>query len=185
MSNAGEWLEDADDISDVSVEEEEVSSGEEDEGEDEDGSESSEDEWGGIEHSVDDGMDQHTPELSAEPDAGTSTGTLFSNFAKTLLLTWRIATTRYVPPHLRNAQQSKNQGSEVDTRLTKQLKGLLNRQALTGLTKCLGLLADCFRMSEQNLASILDGIEVIYRTYRRHGASSCSLFRRSFDGLCV
>ncbi len=83
LSNAGEWVEGADyNISDVSVEEEEVSSGEGDEGEDGDGSESSEDEWGGIEGFVDNGMDQNTPALSAELDARTSTSTSFSKFAK-------------------------------------------------------------------------------------------------------
>lgn len=82
LSNAGVEASDAD----VSVEEVEVSSGEGDEDEegggDEDGSEPSEDEWGGIEGSFDNGMDQNTAELGAELDGRTSTGKLFSNFAK-------------------------------------------------------------------------------------------------------
>ncbi|KAF8632217.1 hypothetical protein AX15_001975 [Amanita polypyramis BW_CC] len=63
-------------------------------------------------------------------------------------------TTPYIPPHSRIAQKPHEQSSEVDTRLIKQLKGLLNR------------------MSERNLPTILNGIEEVYRTYRRHDVAS-------------
>jgi hypothetical protein len=35
--------------------------------------------------------------------------------------------TRYIPPHLRNTQVDDGKDSEVTIRLTRQLKGLLNR----------------------------------------------------------
>ncbi|EKM78096.1 hypothetical protein AGABI1DRAFT_121724 [Agaricus bisporus var. burnettii JB137-S8] len=63
------------------------------------------------------------------------------------------AITRYIPPHLRKSQNE--QDSEAITRLKKQLKGLLNR------------------MSEQNLASIIDSVEDLYRDNRRHDVTSC------------
>jgi nucleolar MIF4G domain-containing protein 1 len=40
-------------------------------------------------------------------------------------------------------------------------------------------------MSEQNLATILDGVEEVYRAYRRHGTSLCSWFSESLNELCV
>ncbi|KAL0954941.1 hypothetical protein HGRIS_003874 [Hohenbuehelia grisea] len=60
--------------------------------------------------------------------------------------------TKYIPPHLRKAQ--KDAPSEDQIKLTKQLKGLLNR------------------MSEQNLGTILDSIEEIYRNNRRNDVTS-------------
>ena len=80
-----------------------------------------------------------------------------------------------MPPHLRGVQPSQNQNSEVDIRLTKQLKGLLNRQGLVDIYQPLLLICDHVRMSEQNLETILDGVEEAYRAYRRHGTCSCSL----------
>ncbi|KXN88612.1 Suppressor of glycerol defect protein 1 [Leucoagaricus sp. SymC.cos] len=59
---------------------------------------------------------------------------------------------RYVPPHLRKKQEESE--SEAVLRLKKQLKGLLNR------------------MSEQNLSSIIDSIEDLYRNNRRHDVTS-------------
>lgn len=65
-----------------------------------------------------------------------------------------IPGSRYIPPHLRNRQV----GSEVEKlseeqiKLQRQLKGLLNR------------------MSEQNISSILDRVEEVYRDHRRYGA---------------
>ncbi|KZV73019.1 hypothetical protein PENSPDRAFT_649267 [Peniophora sp. CONT] len=56
---------------------------------------------------------------------------------------------RYVPPHLRNKTASADE-TEALAKLTRQLKGLLNR------------------LSEQNIASILDEIEELYRKHRRH-----------------
>ncbi|ETW83202.1 hypothetical protein HETIRDRAFT_244965, partial [Heterobasidion irregulare TC 32-1] len=58
----------------------------------------------------------------------------------------------YVPPHLRKVDAQK---SEALTKLTRQLKGLLNR------------------MSEQNIAAILDDVEEAYRKHRRHDVTSC------------
>ncbi|TBU48862.1 MIF4G-domain-containing protein [Dichomitus squalens] len=58
---------------------------------------------------------------------------------------------KYVPPHLRKrAEIETGQISEAQLKLTRQLKGLLNR------------------MSEQNIASIVDGVEEVYRNNRRH-----------------
>lgn len=73
----------------------------------------------------------------------------------------RVSTgTRYIPPHLRNRQPETEtaEESEAQIKLKRQLKGLLNR------------------LSEQNISSILDGIEEIYRNQRRHGklGSCCS-----------
>lgn len=61
-------------------------------------------------------------------------------------------TTRYIPPHLRKNQDEPE--SEAIIRLKKQLKGLLNR------------------MSEQNLSSIIESIEELYRNNRRHDVTS-------------
>ncbi|KAF4571584.1 suppressor of glycerol defect [Pleurotus pulmonarius] len=58
---------------------------------------------------------------------------------------------KYIPPHLRDVN---DQPSEAQLRLRKQLKGLLNR------------------VSEQNMASILDTIEGIYRDNRRNDVTS-------------
>ncbi|KAL1724376.1 armadillo-type protein [Schizophyllum commune] len=63
--------------------------------------------------------------------------------------------TRYVPPHLRNKVASGDgQDAEVIAKLTKKLKGLLNR------------------MTEQNLGSIIEGVEETYRQNRRHDVTS-------------
>ncbi|KAJ4477246.1 hypothetical protein J3R30DRAFT_3734177 [Lentinula aciculospora] len=60
--------------------------------------------------------------------------------------------THYVPPHLRAKTESKE--SEEQIKLTRQLKGFLNR------------------MSEQNIASILDSVEETYRHHGRHNVTS-------------
>ncbi|KAK0450247.1 hypothetical protein EV421DRAFT_2008053 [Armillaria borealis] len=60
---------------------------------------------------------------------------------------------RYIPPHLRHDQTSEKDSEEV-IKLKRNLKGLLNR------------------MSEQNLSSILDGVEEQYRKHRRHDVTS-------------
>ncbi|KAL1703573.1 armadillo-type protein [Schizophyllum commune] len=63
--------------------------------------------------------------------------------------------TRYVPPHLRNKVASGDgQDAEVIAKLTKKLKGLLNR------------------MTEQNIGSIIEGVEETYRQNRRHDVTS-------------
>ncbi|KAK0223272.1 hypothetical protein IW262DRAFT_1458274 [Armillaria fumosa] len=60
---------------------------------------------------------------------------------------------RYIPPHLRHEQTSEKDSEEV-IKLKRNVKGLLNR------------------MSEQNLSSILDGVEEQYRKHRRHDVTS-------------
>ncbi|KAF8907299.1 hypothetical protein CPB84DRAFT_1844000 [Gymnopilus junonius] len=60
----------------------------------------------------------------------------------------------YVPPHLRNAENEKDTNSEAIQKLSRQLKGLLNR------------------MSEQNIATIIDSVEGVYREHRRHDVTS-------------
>ncbi|KAI0926110.1 hypothetical protein AcV5_008659 [Taiwanofungus camphoratus] len=77
-----------------------------------------------------------------------------------------VAGSRYVPPHMRNRAQGsgETQDSEAQIKLTRQLKGLLNR------------------MSEQNIASIIDGIEETYRNNRRHDVTS-TLTTLIIDGI--
>jgi nucleolar MIF4G domain-containing protein 1 len=76
--------------------------------------------------------------------------------------------TRYIPPHLRKNDDEPE--SEAILKLKKQLKGLLNRCVLFPLSFPLSECDVLFRMSEQNLVSIIDGIEELYRNNRRHGA---------------
>ncbi|KAI0649110.1 ARM repeat-containing protein [Trametes meyenii] len=72
---------------------------------------------------------------------------------------------KYVPPHLRKrAEAEDGQQSEAQLKLTKQLKGLLNR------------------MSEQNIASIVDGVEEVYRNNRRHDVTE-TLTKLIVDGI--
>ncbi|KAL6307436.1 ARM repeat-containing protein [Sparassis latifolia] len=72
--------------------------------------------------------------------------------------------TRYIPPHLRVRTQETPQDSETQLKLIRQLKGLLNR------------------MTEQNIASIVDGVEEIYRDHRRHDVTS-TLTTLIIDGI--
>ncbi|EPQ54380.1 hypothetical protein GLOTRDRAFT_130697 [Gloeophyllum trabeum ATCC 11539] len=71
---------------------------------------------------------------------------------------------RYVPPHLRRSQENTQQPSEEITKLTRLLKGQLNR------------------LTEQNISSIVDGIEEIYRKHRRHDVTS-TLTKLIIDGI--
>jgi nucleolar MIF4G domain-containing protein 1 len=59
----------------------------------------------------------------------------------------------YVPPHLREKYLDSN-GVEGNVKLTRQLKGLLNK------------------LSEQNVATIVDNIEALYREHRRHDVTA-------------
>ncbi|KAK7033227.1 MIF4G/MA4-domain-containing protein [Favolaschia claudopus] len=70
--------------------------------------------------------------------------------------------TAYVPPHLRN--RATDEESEIIAKLTRQLKGLLNR------------------MTEQNISSILDAVEEIYRKHRRNDVTS-TLTTLIVDGI--
>lgn len=130
-----------DDISDGSDGEDDLSDVEGDGGEVDDGaSEFGEEEWSGIESSIGDEMDQGAPELSAGLGAEASGGMLFS-ILPNVVNSGYTGARYYVPPNLRGVQLPQNQDSEVDIRLTKQLKGLLNRQGLVEITKWFGLLA--------------------------------------------
>lgn len=68
-----------------------------------------------------------------------------------------FAGARYVPPQMRKT--GNETPSEAQIKLTRQLKGLLNR------------------MSEQNISSIVDSVEEIYRNQRRHGGFTSVLTR--------
>ncbi|KAF8813324.1 hypothetical protein BYT27DRAFT_7180798 [Phlegmacium glaucopus] len=70
----------------------------------------------------------------------------------------------YVPPHLRNAQHRDDSNSEAILKLTRQLKGLLNR------------------MGEQNIGTILDSVEEVYRNHRRNDVTS-TLTTLIIDGI--
>lgn len=139
LSNAGDRDDDGDDdISDES-DEDDVSDMEGDGGvEDDDASESGEEEWDGIGDVVGD-ENQGAPELSAGLGAKASGGT-FRSILSNVANSRYVGATRYVPPHLRGAQPPQNQDLEVDIRLTKQLKGLLNRQALVEIYQMLAYL---------------------------------------------
>lgn len=75
-----------------------------------------------------------------------------------------VSGSRYVPPHLRNRSEGNEEDSELKVKLTRQLKGLLNR------------------MSEQNMATILDSIEEACRKSRRHDVTS-TLTTLVIDGI--
>ncbi|KAF7316744.1 MIF4G/MA4-domain-containing protein [Mycena chlorophos] len=102
--------------------------------------EDEEDEWGGVGS----GADEESASEENEPQPKPSTGTA------------------YVPPHLRKTQNEPD--SELQLKLTRQLKGQLNR------------------MTEQNIASILDSIEEIYRKNRRNDVTT-TLTTLIIDGI--
>ena len=84
-------------------------------------------------------------------------------------LTWVHIGTRYVPPHLRNRTSDSEPVSEEQMKLTRQLKGLLNR-FVQPICRIYGaFLTKLNRLSEQNIGSILESTEEIYRNHRRHG----------------
>ncbi|EJD06611.1 uncharacterized protein FOMMEDRAFT_165363 [Fomitiporia mediterranea MF3/22] len=73
---------------------------------------------------------------------------------------------KYLPPQLReDASRKKQDNPEVDVKLTRQLKGLLNR------------------LSEQNIDSILKEIENLYRSHRRHDIT-LTLTNLIIEGTC-
>ncbi|KAF9223784.1 ARM repeat-containing protein [Gyrodon lividus] len=71
---------------------------------------------------------------------------------------------RYIPPGLRRPTEGADGTQEDVVKLTRQLKGLINR------------------MSEQNMSTVLDSIEEIYRKHRRHDVTS-SLTTLIIDGI--
>ncbi|KAG6856902.1 hypothetical protein H0H87_012483 [Tephrocybe sp. NHM501043] len=95
------------------------------------------DEWRGLDDDAD-GNEEEEDVASDAPE----------------LLPPQETATRYFPPHLRNKELANEKPSESMLRLSRQLKGLLNR------------------MSEQNMSSILDNIEAIYRENRRNDVTT-------------
>jgi len=77
--------------------------------------------------------------------------------------------TRYIPPHLRNTQVDDGKDSEVTIRLTRQLKGLLNRYEILYMLLVEFTWSKLNSMSEQNMATVLESIEEVYRGHRRNG----------------
>ncbi|KIK94383.1 hypothetical protein PAXRUDRAFT_828062 [Paxillus rubicundulus Ve08.2h10] len=71
---------------------------------------------------------------------------------------------RYIPPGLRKQAKGVDETQEDAEKLTRQLKGLINR------------------MSEQNMSTVLDGMEEIYRKHRRHDVTS-SMTTLIIDGI--
>ncbi|KAG2367906.1 armadillo-type protein [Suillus spraguei] len=71
---------------------------------------------------------------------------------------------RYIPPGLRKKTNSDTNETEEQLKLTRQLKGLINR------------------MSEQNIGTILDSVEDVYRNHRRHDVTS-TLTNLIIDGI--
>ncbi|KAG2074305.1 ARM repeat-containing protein [Suillus decipiens] len=71
---------------------------------------------------------------------------------------------RYIPPGLRKQTNSDTNETEEQLKLTRQLKGLINR------------------MSEQNIGTILDSVEDVYRNHRRHDVTS-TLTNLIIDGI--
>ena len=106
-------------------------------------------EWGEIQSSGED-SDETPTLLPASPEQD-------DNIAREAPST----STHYIPPHLRNRPISSDSDSESQIKLKRRLKGLLNR------------------LSEQNLAGILDSIEEVYRDHRRHGKSPSFLLCRT------
>ncbi|KAF9073465.1 hypothetical protein BDP27DRAFT_1318955 [Rhodocollybia butyracea] len=135
---------DEDDVLDQNDDEEPVDMGNEEEEVEDDDRMIEEEEWLGIEHS-DEVSEQEGPASSTLHESTSS-----------------APATRYVPPHLR--AKFETQDSEEQTKLLKQLKGLLNR------------------MSEQNIASMLESIEGIYRDHRRHDVTS-TITNLIIDGI--
>src|ERR1700677_3306059 len=68
---------------------------------------------------------------------------------------------RYIPPQFRNRSDEDEKDSEQIVKLTRQLKGLLNRCVL--VVHLFSRYSDFHRMSEQNMSMILDSIEDVYR----------------------
>ncbi|KAG1821658.1 uncharacterized protein BJ212DRAFT_1445192 [Suillus subaureus] len=71
---------------------------------------------------------------------------------------------RYIPPGLRKQANGDTNETEEQLKLTRQLKGSINR------------------MSEQNIATILDSIEDVYRNHRRHDVT-LTLTNLIIDGI--
>ncbi|PCH42403.1 hypothetical protein WOLCODRAFT_132368 [Wolfiporia cocos MD-104 SS10] len=155
-----EISEDEEDISDEFDEEDSVSEGGEDSADEE--SRESDEEWHGFADSADTASDDYPPPT---PEEKVDTAVAPSTAPSTASSAPSAPATRYVPPHLRNrGAEDKPGDSEAQMKLIRQLKGLLNR------------------MSEQNIASIIDGVEEIHRNHRRHDVTS-TLTTLIVDGI--
>jgi len=80
----------------------------------------------------------------------------------------------YVPPHLRNVNRTEENNSEAIQKLSRQLKGLLNRYYSLAQLVCT-VLTSSVRMSEQNISTIISSVEELYRGHRRNGNDILSL----------
>ncbi|KAF7312428.1 MIF4G/MA4-domain-containing protein [Mycena indigotica] len=114
-----------------------------------DGNDEDEEEWGGINQEDNDTNEDQDDDESIVDEVESASKPSTS--------------TTYVPPHLRKQSQNVLE-SEVQLKLTRQLKGQLNR------------------MTEQNIASILDSIEDIYRKNRRNDVTT-TLTTLIIDGI--
>ncbi|GJE88610.1 MIF4G and MA3 domain-containing protein [Phanerochaete sordida] len=121
--------------------------------EDSEGEEEEDAEWTGLGGPTESTEKAATSSASDEPDTKAASSQ-------------PVPGTRYVPPHLRNRQAGPEAEklSEEQIKLQRQLKGLLNR------------------MSEQNISTILDSMEDIYRDHRRHDVTS-TLTTLIVDGI--
>jgi nucleolar MIF4G domain-containing protein 1 len=72
--------------------------------------------------------------------------------------------TRYIPPQLRNRSEKGDQPSEALVQLSRQIKGLLNR------------------ISEQNIATILQSVGELFQKHKRHDLTS-ALAKFIIDGV--
>ncbi|KAF9243388.1 hypothetical protein BU15DRAFT_86369 [Melanogaster broomeanus] len=75
---------------------------------------------------------------------------------------------RYIPPSLRKKLEGVDGTQEDTAKLIRQLKGLINRCAQV--------------MSEQNMSTVLESIEEVYRKHRRHDVTS-TLTTLIIDGI--
>ncbi|KAF9267853.1 hypothetical protein L218DRAFT_955030 [Marasmius fiardii PR-910] len=135
-------LEEAEAELDDESEEDEVDERDEDESGDEGYVEEDFEEWNGIENNEDEVEESKV--VTAPPEERLE--------APLESQTSSQKPTKYVPPHLRNTGSTSS--SEALLKLSKQLKGLLNR------------------MSEQNIGSILDSVEELFRNNKRHDITS-------------
>ncbi|KAJ3515422.1 hypothetical protein NLJ89_g1761 [Agrocybe chaxingu] len=81
-------------------------------------------------------------------------------------------TSLYVPPHLGKLQRQDDANSETILKLTRQLKGLLNRQEFLSMRFWQHPNTVLARMSEQNIGTIITSIEEVYREHRRNDVTS-------------
>ncbi|OJT11465.1 Suppressor of glycerol defect protein 1 [Trametes pubescens] len=142
--------------------------GEASEGDDDEGSEDEDEDMGDEEESlqeVDKAEDEEWHGFGGADDDEEDGSKPYEEVTSDAVVPAAPSGSKYVPPHLRKrAEAESGQPSEAQLKLTKQLKGLLNR------------------MSEQNMASIVEGVEEIYRNNRRHDVTE-TLTKLIVDGI--